>query len=155
MEYGTTGYEGFRKGIQNQEKPFLKMSFHDALSDDALCDDALSNDTLRRCLGTMPCDNALRRCLVRRYLVRRCHDDALCDHALCDYALRRCPGTMPWDDALGLGCFATMPCEIPCDYALRLCLVRRCLATCLATMPYATVPCAPMSCYRVSRNGTI
>ena len=52
MEYGTTGYEGFREGIQNQKNPFLTMSFNDALCDDALCDNALFDDAL--------CNDALR-----------------------------------------------------------------------------------------------
>ena len=44
MEYGTTGYEGFREGIQNQKNPFLTMSFNDALWDNALFDNALCED---------------------------------------------------------------------------------------------------------------
>ena len=56
MEYDTTGYEGFRKGIQNQKNPFLTMSFDDALCDDALFDDALCDGAL--------CNDALLRCLV-------------------------------------------------------------------------------------------
>ena len=58
MEYGTTGYEGFRKGIQNQKKPFLK-SFHDALCDDALCDDTMTMPCATMPCATMPWDNAL------------------------------------------------------------------------------------------------
>ena len=139
MEYGTTGYEGFRKGIQNQKKPFLK-SFHDALCDDALCDDALCEDALRGCLATMPCDDTLRRCFVQRCLVRRCLvgrslatmpcDDALCDDALCDDAL--------CDDTMTMPC-ATMPCAtMPWDNALGWCLVTM---LCLSVMMPVTMPC--------------
>ena len=69
MEYDITGYEGFRKGIQNQKNPFFTMSFDDALCDDALfddalCDDALCDSNLEMMPVMMPCDNVLLRCLV-------------------------------------------------------------------------------------------